>query len=132
MSQGIQIQVDLQSAEPAYRQIAGQIRALVVEGRLAAGAVLPSVRRLAVDLGVHFNTVAEAYRQLAEEGLVDVSHGRSARVLDRKVTEPRGEMLDNLRRRLRSMVAELRASGMTSETVRREVHALLEGEEKES
>lgn len=39
---------------------------------------LPSVRQLASDLGVHWNTVARAYRRLADEGLLTVRHGRGA------------------------------------------------------
>ena len=36
------------------------------------------LRHVAVELGVHFNTVAEAYRQLAAEGWLDLKHGRGA------------------------------------------------------
>ncbi|WP_321471267.1 GntR family transcriptional regulator [uncultured Paludibaculum sp.] len=130
MSERTQIRVDLSASEPAYRQIAGQIRALLVEGHLTPGSALPSVRRLAMDLGVHFNTVAEAYRQLAEEGLIDVSHGKAARILPPKSVEPAADTLEQLRRRLRNMVAEMRASGMSAASVRREIHSLLEGEEQ--
>lgn len=125
------IRIDVNSAEPVYRQIAAQVRALIVEGTLAEGSPLPAVRRLAMDLGVHFNTVAEAYRQLGEEGLIEVSHGRAARVLARKTTAPAPEAVDGFRQRLRHMVAEMRASGMSSTAVRRELFLLLGGEEAE-
>ena len=62
------IRIDPSSGIPAVRQIADNLRVLLVGGQLAPGAALPPVRRVAVELGVHFNTVAEAYRQLAAEG----------------------------------------------------------------
>ena len=49
-----------------------------MRGDVVAGTVLPSVRRLAIDSGVHFNTVAEAYRTLAQEGWLDLHHGSEA------------------------------------------------------
>jgi DNA-binding transcriptional regulator YhcF (GntR family) len=86
------------------------------------------VRRLAIDLGVHFNTVAEAYRQLAEEGLLEVSHGRAARVAARRAGGPDRSAARQLRTRLRHLVAEMRASGMTTEKVRAEMETLLDGD----
>ena len=83
------IRIDLASGTPAVRQIADQLRVLLVDGELAPGAVLPSVRRLAMELGVHFNTVSEAYRQLASEGWLEVQHGRGATVRER-ATPPAG------------------------------------------
>ena len=74
---------------PAYRQIVDGMRILLVSGKLAPGSELPSVRRMAMDLGVHFNTVAEAYRTLAEEGWIDLRHGRGATVVKRE--RSRGE-----------------------------------------
>ena len=56
-------------------EIAQSIRAAVDGGRLARGAALPTVRGLAEQLGVNRNTVAAAYRHLAEAGLV-VGRGR--------------------------------------------------------
>lgn len=66
--------------EPIYRQIVDQIRRFIAAGTLCSGDALPSVRQLAADLGVNLNTVAIAYRELAGEGLVEVRHGRGARV----------------------------------------------------
>ena len=59
------LQIDLGSTVPVYEQIANGLRAELVAGRFSPGAKLPTVRTLAIDLGVHHNTVAGAYRQLA-------------------------------------------------------------------
>lgn len=77
------IRIDLSSPTPAYEQIAGSLRSLLVAGELPPGTGLPPVRQLAIDLAVHFNTVAQAYRILAEEGWLDLRQGRGATVVAR-------------------------------------------------
>ena len=52
------IRVDAASAVPPYEQVRAQIAALVRSGDLAVGTRLPTVRRLAEDLGLAANTVA--------------------------------------------------------------------------
>ena len=74
------ISADPSDDQPIYRQIVDQLRQLLAAGTLRPGDPLPSVRQLAADLGVNLNTVAIAYRELAGEGLVEIKHGRGARV----------------------------------------------------
>lgn len=108
------LRIDLASPVPASRQIIAGIRALLVEGELSPGDVLPSVRRLALELGIHFNTVAQAYRELAEEGWLDLKHGRCATVLARgPLPKPSQATQRDFQRRLREMVAEMRAGGLS-------------------
>ena len=126
MTQAAQIRIDLDSAEPVNRQIVDHLRTLLVEGVVAPDDILPSVRRLAIDLGVHFNTVADAYRTLAEEGWLEISHGRGVRVRKRQAPRPDQETLATFRRRLRQLVAEMRAQGLSSAVIARELASLLE------
>ena len=125
-----QIRIDLDSAAPVNRQIVDQLRTLLVEGVVAPDDTLPSVRRMAIDLGVHFNTVADAYRTLAEEGWLEISHGRGVRACKRQAPRPdremREEMLPIFRRRLRQLVAEMRAQGLSSAVIARELASLIE------
>jgi GntR family transcriptional regulator len=125
-----QIRVDLNSALPVYRQLIEQLRSYLVEGIVKPGDQLPSVRRLALDLGIHFNTVAQAYRSLAEEGWLEVSHGRPVRVLSRRTPPPDPEALENFRRQLRNLVAETRAIGVSPQRIGRELRSLAEGVEQ--
>jgi GntR family transcriptional regulator/MocR family aminotransferase len=74
------IVLDRTSDEPLYRQIEGQLRGAIRDGRLRPGARLPGVRTLAGDLGVARITVATAYEQLAAEGYVDGRVGSGTRV----------------------------------------------------
>ncbi len=70
------ITIDTSLAEPPYDQIKRQIAALVADGRLTPGDKLPTVRRLADDLGLAPNTVARAYRELEAAGVID-TRGRA-------------------------------------------------------
>jgi GntR family transcriptional regulator len=118
MARAPTIRIDLNSAVPAYRQIVDAFRVLLVEGVLAPGAPLPSVRRLAMELGVHFNTVGEAYRELAAEGWIDLRHGRGATVLARSAPgRAAPEQVKEFRERLRNLVAQMRASGVPAAAI---------------
>lgn len=68
------------TGEPPYEQIRSQIQHLVHTGELLRGARLPTVRRLAADLGLAANTVARAYRQLEADGVVE-TRGRAGTVI---------------------------------------------------
>ena len=58
------------SAVPIYRQIVDQTRRLIAEGRLAPGDRLPSVRSIALELGINPMTVSKAYSMLDQAGVV--------------------------------------------------------------
>lgn len=72
--------LDLASATAPFEQIAAQIRAQVMAGRLRAGDELPSVRQLARDLRVAPNTVARAYETLERDGWTHAEPRRGVRV----------------------------------------------------
>src|SRR3954468_240012 len=63
--------LDPHSSVPPYEQIRAQIAAQIQDGRLPSGVRLPTVRRLADDLGLAVNTVARAYRELERDGAVE-------------------------------------------------------------
>ena len=63
-----------------FQQIMDQFRSLIERGELRAGDALPTVRQLASDLSVAPNTVARAYAELQEEGLVSSDGRRGTRV----------------------------------------------------
>ena len=71
-----QIQLDFRSNEPLYLQLARHIEQMVARGELSQGHQLPTVRQLATELRVNFNTVARAYRILDESGLISTQRGR--------------------------------------------------------
>jgi GntR family transcriptional regulator len=106
--------LDWSSPQPVYRQIADQLRGLIARGELADGAELPSVRQLAATIGINLNTVAKAYRTLADEGLVDLRHGSRARV--QRAREPAAEAA-HLERQLDDVLSRMVLRGDTREDV---------------
>jgi GntR family transcriptional regulator len=72
----MQFELDFRSGQPIYLQIASQIRQKVANGELKPGDQLPTVRQMAIDLKINFNTVARTYRMLDETGLISTQHGR--------------------------------------------------------
>ena len=124
------LNIDLSSDTPAYRQIVDSVRAVLVDGALKPGDILPPVRQLAIDLGVHFNTVADAYRILAEEGWLDLKRRRGAMVIERSRPVADPGRTEVFRQRVRSIVAEFRAAGLSRRQVSHELRLLAEGYEK--
>jgi GntR family transcriptional regulator len=113
------IRVDFaDSAAPIYRQIADAVRELIAREELSDRDELPSVRMLGQQIGVNQNTVAKAYRILAEEGLVELRHGASVRVSRasaRRVEAPtRGD-----ERRLRELISCWVVAGADRRTIER-------------
>jgi DNA-binding transcriptional regulator YhcF (GntR family) len=121
------IRVDLESDVPAYRQIVDALRTHLVSGTLAPDDSLPPVRRLAADLGVHFNTVAEAYRILAEEGWLELRRRTGARVIVRK---PPGKASERQKqafvRRLNEIAAEAMSQGVSAREIWSGLHLMAE------
>ena len=89
----IQLVLDFHSGVPIYLQIVEQIEALVANGGLLPGDQLPTVRQMASELRVNFNTVARAYRMLDEARLISTQQGRGTYLLDL----PAGELATKIK-----------------------------------
>jgi DNA-binding transcriptional regulator YhcF (GntR family) len=124
------LQIDLASDLPASEQIVRGLRATLLAGQFRPGDQLPSVRQLALDLGVHHNTVAGAYRQLAEEGWLDLRRGRGATVIERPAPAPTPRAEAEFRQRLDEVVVKALAEGVPGRVVVRELTALVRKLEK--
>ena len=70
------LQLDFHSGLPIYTQIVNQIQSQLANGILKPGDQLPTVRALASELRVNFNTVARAYRMLDEVRIISTQQGR--------------------------------------------------------
>ena len=76
------LQIDFRSGLPIYTQIVNQVHAQVASGILEPGDQLPTVRALAEELRVNFNTVARAYRMLDEERIISTQQGRGTYITE--------------------------------------------------
>jgi DNA-binding transcriptional regulator YhcF (GntR family) len=95
------VTIDPDSAQSPYEQVREQLRARVASGELAPGTRLPTVRRLAGDLGLAANTVARAYRELEALGVIE-TRGRAGSVVtgagtDRAAREAAHEYVTRLK-----------------------------------
>ncbi len=90
-----------ESHVPLYVQLRDQLRALVHAGDLRPGDRIPASRELAVALGVHRTTVANAYAELESEGLIQGHVGRGTFIRANghglKITPPAPPVLDGAR-----------------------------------
>jgi GntR family transcriptional regulator len=97
------LQIDFRSGLPIYIQIVNQVQAQVAGGILKPGDQLPTVRALAEELRVNFNTVARAYRILDEARIISTQQGRGTYITEippAQVTEKlRKESLEALTQR---------------------------------
>lgn len=86
----LMLQIDFRSGLPIYTQIVNQVQAQIAGGILQPGDQLPTVRALAEELRVNFNTVARAYRILDEARIISTQQGRGTYITEippPKVTE---------------------------------------------
>ena len=74
----MQFLIDNASGRPVYQQIIGQIKRDIALGRLTKDEKLPTVRQLAAQLAINPNTIAKAYRQLEQEGIIVTKPGAGA------------------------------------------------------
>jgi GntR family transcriptional regulator len=95
--------LDFHSGLPIYTQIVNQVQSQLANGVLKPGDQLPTVRALAQELRVNFNTVARAYRILDEARIISTQQGRGTfitEILLPYVAEKlRNESLEALTRR---------------------------------
>ena len=88
-------QINYKSGKPIYMQLVDQIKAAAASGALQTGEVLPSIRPLAEELRVNRNTIAKAYSELENLGVVDTQPGRGC-----FVKENHSAMRKDVRRKL--------------------------------
>ena len=90
----LMLQIATGDPRPIHRQIVDGVRRQIASGELILGASLPSVRGLAMQLGINPNTVAKAYSELTAEGWLDARAG-----LGLFVAAPRQRLSDGERER---------------------------------
>ncbi len=105
------ITVDFLSDSPIYIQIYEQIVFGIAAGSLCSGESLPSVRRLAEDIGVNLHTVNKAYRLLSDDGYIRLEHRTGAQVVGIGLSH--ADIMPYLTDRLRLLAAQAVVLGMS-------------------
>src|SRR5512137_2174293 len=97
------LEIDFRSGIPIYLQVVERIKERLASGQLKPGDQLPTVRSLAADLRVNFNTIARAYRIMDESGIISTQQGRGTYILETPSPEGIGSIrtqaLEDLTRR---------------------------------
>lgn len=76
-------EIDHSSGLPVWIQVKNRLAYLIGAGVYAAGERLPTVRSLAIDLDISYNTVNRAYMDLEREGYISTRKGRGTFVAER-------------------------------------------------
>lgn len=107
------ISLNEMSEIPIYQQIRNQIVQGISDGRLLPGEKLPTVRKLAEEIGINVMTVNKAYALLKQEGYIYADKRNGARV--RKEFPETKELSEKSKELLRQIISEAVVSGMTKE-----------------
>ena len=117
------------SGVPIYLQLKEQIRHACETGALRPGDSLPGMRALAESMVINPNTVARVYRELEQEGLLELRHGVGAFVAatsgTTRWTAARAGQMKAAQRAARSLINDLRRRGLEPDEIRRLIEAEL-------
>jgi GntR family transcriptional regulator len=113
------ITILLDSPIPLHDQLVSELRGLIAQGKLRVGDELPSVRQLAADLGINLNTVARAYRELTDAGLLASGRGRGTVVISsfEKTRGPQSQSRQRLENSLAGALADAKIAGISLESI---------------
>ena len=105
-------QIESDSKVPIYIQLEDQIRSMIAAGQLQPGDQLPTIRELAANLRVNYNTVARVYLDLDRDGIISTQRGRGTFVAgvpdEEQIAQQRQEKLEAI---VQSALDEARALG---------------------
>lgn len=109
--------IDPGSSRPIYEQIVSNVKENVIRGYFSPGDALPSVRKLAQQLSVTPNTVAKAYQELERERVIETRPGKGAYISGHISGSRREETAEEVRKRLKPSILELKYIGISEEEV---------------
>jgi len=124
--------IDPHNGLPIYDQIVRQIKFAVAGGVLKSSEMIPSVRELARELAINPNTIARAYRQLQDDGVLNGVRGTGLEVAAGAAARCRDERIKLIRARLRQVLTEAKQSHLESAQVRELIEKELKAVEKET
>ena len=110
--------IDIHSSVAVYVQIENHVQFAIASGRMKPGDQLLSVLKLAKQLGVTPITVSKAYRDLELMGFVYKRHGMGVYISKGSEARCRRRCHQRIVERMREVVAEAKAAGMTSSEIK--------------
>ena len=120
----MQIRIVAGSNAAIYKQIADQISRSIAAGELEVGQILPSVRQLARELVINPNTVAKAYADLVQSGIVETQAAKGFYVAKRRQVYTKTERLRRLDESIQSLINQSLTLGFSADDVLERVRHL--------
>lgn len=114
------------SQQPIYDQIAGQIKAKIMEGTAREGEMLPSVRSLSKELKISALTVKKAYDALEHEGFINTVHGKGSFIAGTNPQLLMEEHRKEVESDLEMAILKGRRCGMTDQEIRQLFDLIME------
>ena len=114
------------SGVPIYQQIAEQMKADILAGKMKQGEYLPSIRSLAKDLKISVITTMKAYELLEAEGLVTAAQGKGFYVNAQDSEMLREQHLRKVEESLMDAIAAAEIAGMSAKELEMTLHMLLD------
>ena len=118
------LHVEVGNGLAVYDQIVRQVKFAVADGALRSGELVPSVRELARELAINPNTVARAYRQLQDDGVLEPVRGTGLSIAAAARRQCQSERSKLIRARMRLVLEEALHSGLEP----REIESLIQDE----
>jgi GntR family transcriptional regulator len=107
------------SGVPIYVQLKEQIRHAIEISALSSGDQLPGIRSLAETLVINPNTVIKVYRELEQEGVLEIRHGLGAFVAARRRSRTKAEEIRDAQHVMHECMETLKRQGLNDGEIRR-------------
>lgn len=111
---------------PIYEQLEVQIRNQILEGKLEADEMLPSIRGLAKDLGISVITVKKAYENLEQEGYIHTVGGKGSFVAGQSIERLKEKKMQLLEEELSKIINEIKVVGLSKNQLETIINVLWE------
>lgn len=111
------ITLSYQSGQPIYEQIAEQIKFHVMKEYLKPGDLIPSVRKMALEIGVTPNTVAKAYQELERQGVIQTIPGKGTFIAEKTKSYVNKAQLEKIQGAIKCQLVELKLMGFSKEDI---------------
>ncbi|QSX36477.1 GntR family transcriptional regulator [Shewanella sedimentimangrovi] len=112
------VTINVDDPEPLFTQLIRQLKQAILDGHLAPGAQLPSIRQLANDLELNSKTVAKAYRLLERDGVIQSKGYRGTFVHPEARSNCQTDLNQWVNAQIAELIATLKEAGVTDSEIR--------------
>lgn len=120
------VQLDYKSSKPIYEQIVEQVKFNVMKQYLKPGDIIPSVRKLALELKVTPGTVAKAYQELERQQIIETIRGKGTFIAGEIEIKPDEKKVLEIKKHLQTELMELKMMGYDLKNVLKLIEEIYE------